>query len=276
MTDHDNEARTDRWPPPGWSRHDHDYGGRSHTYYIVDRTSNPLAPRVLLLHEFPGISANLRELADTLSADFRTFVPSLIGRDGNPSLIGSAIQLCIRREIYIFAIGRTSPAVAWVRSLADRVVAEPPHRTYGVIGMCMTGGFALALAVDPRAQATVVAQPALPFARLMRHIPLPRSKAREHDVGLSDEDRDQLLVRIANDPQQGCIRALRYRQDWISPPARMAKLVQLVGQNAIATFTLDEPYPTSHSTLTGPRRSPAAVEDLKDYLYERLVGRLPE
>lgn len=95
-----------------------------------------------------------------------------VTRGASPSQLGTAARLCVRRELFALAMNRTSPAVDWLRGLAGCVVS-PDGRQYGVIGMCMTGGFALALAVDQRVTAAVVAQPALALARL-RCIPLPR------------------------------------------------------------------------------------------------------
>ena len=49
----------------------------------------------------------------------------------------------------------------------------------GVVGMCFTGNFALAMAVDDVVLAPVLSQPSLPFAI---------GRARRGDVGVSDGD----------------------------------------------------------------------------------------
>jgi dienelactone hydrolase len=253
------------WLPERWRREVfEDPAGRERTYYEVV----PPEPHgsVLLMHEFPGISDHLVRFANTLATKLRVVVPSIVGRDGQASLAGSVAQLCIRREIHVFATGRTSPAVTWLRALADQVVARD-GRPYGVVGMCMTGGFALALAVDPRVQAAVVAQPALPFARI-GPIPLPGLARREADLSLSAEDRQQLRDRV--DADDGlCVRAYRFRDDETSPAARMSTLETLLG-DAVEVTTLTEPRPDGHSTLTRDRNDGAVAEVLA-FLLDRLV-----
>lgn len=244
------------WPPQGWGPGDY----LGHTYYVIDR-AGPDAPAVLLMHEFPGISEHLVRFAEGLAVDFRVVVPSILGRDGHPGIASSIAQLCIRREIHAFATGRTSPAVTWLRGLADEVMAA--EERYGVIGMCMTGGFALALAVDPRVPAVVVAQQAIPAYRL-GPIKLRDSEGRGADLGLSTVDRDLLQQR--DDLQ---VRALRFRDDIVCPKTRLDSVKTLLG-DAVEVITLDEPDPGGHSTLTGPRRNPDAVRGVTDFLRNRL------
>ncbi|MDP9239515.1 MAG: dienelactone hydrolase family protein [Actinomycetota bacterium] len=247
------------WPPPGWKPDSY----QGHTYYLIDR-SGPDAPSVLLMHEFPGISKHLKKLANEVAKEFRVVVPSILGRDGHPDLVTSGVQLCIRREIHAFATGRTSPAVTWLRGLADEVVAGDADRRYGVIGMCMTGGFALAVAVDPRVPAAVVAQPAIPAASL-GPIRLRHYDERAADLGLSPVDRDALQEREGLQ-----VRALRFRDDNVCPKARLDSLKNLLA-GAVEVQTLTDPDPGSHSTLTGDKRNDDAVLGVIEFLRARLT-----
>jgi hypothetical protein len=61
----------------------------------------------------------------------------------------------------------------------------------GAIGMCLTGGFALAMAVDPPVLAPVVSQPGLPA---------PVTAAKRSSVGLDPAD----LTVIKAHPRVGC------------------------------------------------------------------------
>jgi dienelactone hydrolase len=72
------------------------------------------------------------------------------------------VGLCISREIFLFAKGRSSPIVEWLKPLCRDAHDECGGKGVGVIGMCLTGGFALSMAVDPAVQAPVLAQPGLP------------------------------------------------------------------------------------------------------------------
>ena len=70
--------------------------------------------------------------------------------------------LCVSREINLFASGRSSPIVEWLKNLCREAHRECGGEGVGVIGMCLTGGFALSMAVDPAVLAPVLAQPGLP------------------------------------------------------------------------------------------------------------------
>ena len=74
---------------------------------------------------------------------------------------------------------QTSPIAGWLRSLARELHAELGGPGVGALGMCFTGGFALAMMVDEAVVAPVLAQPSLPF---------PIGKARGADLNLSSAD----------------------------------------------------------------------------------------
>ena len=62
----------------------------------------------------------------------------------------------------MFARGRTSPVARWLRSLARELHAQLGGPGMGAVGMCFTGGFALAMLADAPIAAPVLAQPAAP------------------------------------------------------------------------------------------------------------------
>jgi dienelactone hydrolase len=241
------------WCPEGWDRGTFEHGDHSHAFYVIDHGGTDAAlPSVLLMHEFPGIADHLVELANTLSADFRVVVPSIIGRDGSPTALDSARQLCVRREIHALADGGVSSSATWLRDFAEEHVAERSDRPYGVIGMCLTGNFALALAVDPRVRGAVVAEPAMP--------------ARPSGLGLSAEDRTALRERI-----DLRVQGYRFRRDCLSPASKLVAAQELLGAERMRVFTLTSPDETKHSTLTRRWRSEAAIENVRGFLLERLT-----
>lgn len=251
MSTQPSEASAADWCPPGWVRGSFAHGEHEHAFYVSDEGGAP-RPSVLLMHEFPGISDHLVKLGDRLAKDFRVVVPSIFGRDGTPSAMNSVRQLCVRREVHILAADGVSRSVDWLRDLVDEHVAEGPGRPYGVVGMCFTGNFALALAVDPRVRAAVVAQPALPI--------LPRR------LGLSARDRDRLSEREDLE-----VQGYRFREDRMSPAAKLVVAQDLLGSSRMRVFPLDEPDPKKHSTLTGDDRSPEAIEAVRTFLLRRLA-----
>ncbi|GAA1978826.1 dienelactone hydrolase family protein [Microbacterium pumilum] len=245
-------ARGTEWCPEGWDRHTYPHGDHSHPYYIVDRSpADSPHPSVLLMHEFPGISDNLVALANVLAEDFRVVVPSIVGRDGSATPLDSMRQICVRREVHILARHGVSASVAWLREFADAHVADSSGRRYGVIGLCLTGNFALALAVDPRVAAAVVGEPAIPV--------------RPSGLGLSPGDS----ASLAEHPDLR-VQGYRFRYDCLSPGAKLDAAQRLLG-GRMQVFTLTGPNQFGHSTLTGRWRSDAAIASTRAFLNERLA-----
>jgi hypothetical protein len=124
-------------------------------------------PAVIVIHEVYGFTPTLARFCRWLSAaGLQVYAPILFGSAdaGNQERQSFArlIGLCISREITLFARGRSSPVVEWLKPLCRKAHEECGGRGVGAIGMCLTGGFALAMAVDPAVLAPVLAQPGLP------------------------------------------------------------------------------------------------------------------
>jgi dienelactone hydrolase len=244
----------DVWTPSGWHRDRFPHGEHDHAFYVIE-SRRPGAPPVLLMHEFPGISDNLVALANNLAGDFRVVVPSILGRDGSATVSNSVKQLCVRREIQLFARSGVSRAAGWLKDFASTHVAPEAGGPYGVIGMCFTGNFALALAVDKQVRAAVVGQPAIPV--------WPSA------LGLSKPDRLALQART-----DLCVRGYRFSQDWKSPKAKLDAAEHLLGPDVMRTFSLNTPDPHKHSTLTGEFANQDAITEVKAFLRERLAGEM--
>ncbi len=74
-----------------------------------------------------------------------------------------------------------------------------------MVGMCLTGGFALGMMVDDTVVAPVVSQPGLPF---------PVSAARKRVLGISDGDLRRVQERAAAGT---CVLGLRFSGDTSAP-----------------------------------------------------------
>jgi dienelactone hydrolase len=246
-------ATEHEWCPPGWDRQSYPHGDHAHAFYVVDRSA-PEAPRpsVMLMHEFPGISQHLVDFANELAEDFRVVVPSIVGRDGSPSSLDSVRQLCVRREVNILARDGVSRAAEWLRAFASDHVADASNRPFGVIGLCLTGNFALALAVDRRVTAAVVGEPAIPL--------------RPSGLGLSDGDRNVLKNHV-----DLRVQGYRFRRDCMSPAAKLTAAKELL-DDRMRIYTLSSPSEMGHSTLTGDDASPAAIANVRAFLRERLAA----
>jgi dienelactone hydrolase len=88
----------------------------------------------------------------------------------------------------------------------------------GVVGMCLTGGVALGMMVDPVVVAPVLSQPSTPF---------PLSKAHRRSLGLSPEDLEVVKSRAA---QGTCVLGLRFTGDMAVPVERFEQLRAQLGE----------------------------------------------
>ena len=146
--------------------------------------------------------------------------------------------ICVNREFVKLRAGVTSPVTEWLRSLAHSLHAELGGPGVGALGMCLTGGFALAMMVDESVAAPVVAQPSLPAAF---------GAVRKADLGLSPTDLATVRRRVA----EGCpVLGVRYRGD----PATGTRFETLATELG-AAFIQVELEGKGHATLTAHRGS---------------------
>jgi dienelactone hydrolase len=216
-------------------------------------------PGVIVMHESPGLTPEVvtfgRELVDE---GFMVVMPHFFGSaHREPRRLEAARVipgLCVGREFTMVATGRTTPVAGWLRGLARHVHAEAGGIGVGAVGMCFTGGFALAMMVDPSVVAPVVAQPA---------VPVPIGARRAADIGLDAGD----LAAVQDRVRAGCpVLGVRFRDDWATG-TRFETLTQALGDG----FLKVELEGAGHATLTAERH-PDAVEAVVAFLRERLLA----
>ena len=126
-------------------------------------------PAVIIIHEIPGLHPLVIRFADRVAAAGMTvFMPSLFGEPGKPVTVPYAIgtmikTICIAREFNVWANDKSSPIVDWLRALARQAHATCGGKGVGAVGMCFTGGFALAMMTEPSVVAPVLSQPSNPI-----------------------------------------------------------------------------------------------------------------
>jgi dienelactone hydrolase len=207
-------------PLAGWTSETFTAGGLSHD--VFTRT-DAQGPGVVLLPEIPGMTPQVMGLANHLvDAGFTVAVASLFGEPGrtmSPTYaIGTLVKLCVTAEFAAFAKRKDRPVAEYVRALAKHLHGRTGGTGVGVIGMCFTGGFALASAVEPAVLAPVASQPVAPF---------PIGGARKADLCMSDADR--VAVRRRVDEEGLCLLGLRFTADPGSPQARIDALERAFG-----------------------------------------------
>src|SRR5688572_6250272 len=148
----------------GMTRGSFSYHGATRDVYRVGE-----GPPVIVLSEFPGITPSTVELCQRIVREgYEVVLPQLMGLAGAPMLpqlmLKSFAHVCVSREFALLAERKESPIAEWLRALARFEHKQHGGRGVGVIGMCFTGGFALAMTVDESVIAPVVSQPSLPFA----------------------------------------------------------------------------------------------------------------
>jgi dienelactone hydrolase len=184
-------------------------------------------PAVIVMHEAPGLYPAVVEFGRLVAAaGYRVYLPSLLGTPGRPMGVGYALQsltrACVSREFTTWAVGRTSPITVWLRALARLAHAECGGPGVGAIGMCLTGGFALAMMVDDIVTAPVLSQPSLPFGI---------SRAQKRDLGIDDAT----LARVKQRTAEGqCVLGLRFTGDPMVPAARFQRLRDELGDRFLA------------------------------------------
>jgi dienelactone hydrolase len=221
------------------------HGGKTRDVY---RTGS--GPAVIVIAEIPGITPKVAGFARRVAAIGCTAVlPHLFGVPGKEPSGLYALQsigpACVSREFAAFALRTTSPVTVWLRALARAEHERCGGPGVGAVGMCFTGGFALAMMVDDVLLAPVLSQPSLPF---------PIGQARARDVGLSDADLARVKQRAADDDV--CVLGLRFTGDRIVPAARFQRLREELGDRFVAVEIDSSPgnphgIPSmAHSVLT--------------------------
>jgi dienelactone hydrolase len=233
-------------------------------------------PAVIVMHEVPGLYPGVVDFGRRLIARGMTvYLPSLIGEPGRPFSasynVATLGRACVAREFSTWALRRTSPIVAWLRALARDAHAACGGPGVGAVGMCLTGGFALAMMVDDVMVAPVLSQPSLPF---------PLTAAHRRDLGIDDATLARVKLRAGAGT---CVMGVRFSQDVLAPAARFARLREELGDRFLAIEIDSGPgnphgIPrTAHSVLTRdlvdepghPTR--VALDRVLAFLHQRLL-----
>ncbi|MFG2395550.1 dienelactone hydrolase family protein [Streptomyces lydicus] len=269
---------------------EHDLAGFDESTFTHEGVTRPIlrrgtGPAVVVIAEIPGITPKVLEFARRVAAIGCTAVlPVLFGTPGraaDPATVGrlktrlymasSIAKVCVSREFTVLATGKTSPVVSWLRALAADEHERCGGPGVGAVGMCLTGGFALAMATDERLLAPVLSQPSLP-------LPVTRSRAAVIDI--SPQDLATVRARCERDGLE--VMGLRFCGDRLVPGDRFAFLRRELGEAFVAVELDDSAAnPASalppHSVLTEhlldepgqPTR--AALDKVLDLLRTRLL-----
>jgi dienelactone hydrolase len=208
---------------PGFTQTVFTHDGKARTVYRIGS-----GPAVVVIAEMPGITPRVADFARRLPGQgFTAVLPVLFGTPGKPQTNGqlfkSLVEVCVSREFALLARRRNSPVTDWLRALARHEHEACGGPGVGVVGMCLTGGFALAMMADETVLAPVLSQPSLP---------IPLGAARRSDLGIDEATLSRVKDRCA--AEQLSVLGLRFTRDKTSPPERFARLRAELGDHFVS------------------------------------------
>jgi dienelactone hydrolase len=191
---------------------------------------------VVIIQELPGIGPETLSLADEFVAKgFEVVLPHLFGPLEKISTGGNLLRVfCMRREFSLFQKNRASPIVDWLKALCREVKTESQYPGVGVIGMCLTGNFAISLMGDDSVLAAVSSQPSMPLLK-------PTA------LHMSDDDIATIRTRIDNTAP---IHTYRFSEDPMCTASKFEAIDKAFnndGATRVQTHTLPG---KGHSVLT--------------------------
>ena len=221
-------------------------------------------PGIVLLHELPGMTEEFWRLAHWLSEHFTVWAPDLFGKRSTPTSphpTRLTLRACISREIHLFADNDPGPITQWLRALSRKLHDQIGGPGIGVIGMCMTGNFALTLALDPWVTAPVSSQPGLPASGVF--------KKRHGGLQMSATEKAELAARDVD------VMALRFAGDKLCRAARFDAIRAVIGDDRFKDHVIDDkernpngPLKFPHSVLT------ADLIDADDSVTKQKLGEV--
>jgi dienelactone hydrolase len=237
--------------------------GETRTYHRIGSGDRA----VMVIHEIFGLSPHdldfCRRLADR---GFMVYAPVLFGRPGKAANVVYELRcfwrVCVSREFAALSWYRSSPIADSLRALGRDIHAKHGDPGFGVIGLCLTGNFALIMMADEHVVAPVLGEPTLPFAF---------SKEGRAAIGLSDDE----IARAKRRAYAGCpILGYRFKEDRLCPGERFDALAETFG-SAFEGHSIDSVPSGHHAVFTenyDPDRPPTrdAFERLVVFLNARL------
>lgn len=166
----------------------------------------------------------------------------------------------MRREFRLFSKNESGPVVDWLAALCRDVQARTGARGVGVIGMCLTGNFAISLMADDSVLAAVASQPAMPVqSQSSLHMTPDTVRAVRDRI---DEEAPIYALRFEEDSLCTAARWDAIGAAFNDEDAERVRLVTLPGPGH-SVLTLDFVDEEGHPTR-------AALDEVLTYFSERL------
>ena len=247
--------------------------------WVRDVYKRGAGPAVIVIHEVPGLHPGVVRFADRIvEAGMTVYLPVLFGVAGKPVssgyVLSSLVDLfCVRREFNVWRAGRSIPIVDFLRALAKQAHGDCGGRGVGAVGMCFTGGFALAMMTEPAVVAPVLSQPSMPVAL----------GSATRAAGIDASNAEVLCAKRRFESEGLSMIGLRFKSDKAVPDARFDALTRAFGDRFERIELEDSDAAPSdkppHSVLTihlredGPGK--VAEQRVIGFLKQRTAARGP-
>ncbi len=215
---------------------------------------------VVIIQELPGIGPETISLANTFAdKGFRVVLPHLFGPLGRVSMLGNTVRVfCMRREFKLFEENASSPIVDWLKALCGDLRTAHGVSAVGVIGMCLTGNFAISMMADDNVLAGVASQPSMPlFKQDALHMSAAEISAAR---GRLDTEGPMLALRFADDPLCTA-RKFKAIDAHFNGDSERVRLIELPGKGH-SVLTLD--------LIKGGQPAAEALEAVIQYFSDKL------
>ena len=212
---------------------------------------------IIVLHELPGMTPSFIEYCQHMVKEgFKVYMPLLFKDVGSEMSTGQTIRFCLDKEFrHLFsarAEDGSRPISNWLLHLTKHVAQECPNQKIGMIGMCLTGGFALVGLADPSVAGVICCQPSYPFFF-------------NQSIGLTSSQREKVSDGAKRLPKP-CVKGFRYDKDWICRKSHFNAIENLL-DDAFDKKTLPG---RGHSTVTGSCLNKRVFDEIVVFLNRQL------
>lgn len=219
---------------------------------------------VVIIQELPGIGQETLSLADKfVHQGYTVVLPHLFGPIGRTTVLGNIIQvLCMRREFSLFAKNESSPVVDFLSQLCSSLKAKYKVKGVAVIGMCLTGNFAISLMANEDVLAGFASQPSMPLFY-------------QKSMHMSPDDIKYIKKNIDN---VGPMHCGRFELDSLCTHSKMEVMDETFNQDDKKRIIFHELLGNGHAILTLDFRDKKGhptyqiLNEIFEYFNEQLNG----
>ena len=191
---------------------------------------------LVLIQELPGIGQETLALADRfVDNGYKVILPHLFGPIGKTSVTGNLFRVfCMRKEFSIFSKNEASPIVDWLKDLCAKMKADHQVNGVAVIGMCLTGNFAISLMAEESVLAGFASQPSLPIRT-------------QNALHISDQDVETIKTKL---DKVGPMHCGRFEGDKFCAAQKFDLINRKFNTDGVERIKLHELPGKGHAILT--------------------------